>query len=678
MDTLAINTIRLLAADTVQKANSGHPGAPMGMAPVAHLLWSELMQFDPTCPEWHNRDRFVLSNGHASALIYTMLHLSGYPEMTIDQLKSFRQWGSLTPGHPECHITKGVEVTTGPLGQGISNAVGMAIAEAHLAATFNRPGFDVVDHHTYAFLGDGCLMEGVAMEAISLAGHLKLEKLVAIYDDNHISIDGSTNLAFTDNTVAKFQAQGWHTIVVENGDSDLAAIRRALAEAKNGAGRGKPTLIALRTTIGFLSKVQGTEKAHGAPLGAPEIARIKTKLGMDPTKSFHVGDDVYAVYKNASNRGKAAHAAWVEKFVAYSAQHPELAAAYKAAFAREMPAGLIEALPKNDKPVATRAASQSALATLLPRMPFVVGGSADLTHSNLTRPAAAKLGDFQPGKYGGRYISFGVREHAMGAILNGIDAHGGLIGYGGTFLNFIGYALGSVRLSALSHHGVIYVATHDSIGLGEDGPTHQPVEIVPALRAMPNLLVMRPADQNETSAAWAIALEHRRTPTVLCLSRQAAKPLARSSLEGVRKGAYPVHEAGASKAAIDVVIISTGTEVALCIDAANLYAAQNPSQRVRVVSMPCWELFDQQTVEYQKSVLPDGAAILSVEPMAPLGWSKYSHHHLGLEAWGASAPDKVIYEKYGFTAKNIASVAGKLQKSLKSTGGVLMSRRSNL
>jgi transketolase len=659
METKATNNIRCLAVDTVQKANSGHPGAPMGMAPISTLLWGEAMTFDPAAPEWQNRDRFVLSNGHASALIYSMLHLCGY-KVSTDDLKQFRQLGSITPGHPERHVTPGVEVTTGPLGQGISNAVGMAMAEAHLAATFNKPDATIVDHKTWVFCGDGCLMEGVAQEALSLAGHLALEKLCIIYDDNKITIDGATDVAYTEKCVEKYQALGFRTIVVENGDEDYAAMRAALAEAQTPCG--KPTMILLRTTIGMHAKLAGTAKVHGAPLGAEDIGALKTRYGRNPEEHFAVDEDVYAYFQGAGKRGAEKRAEWEKAVAAFRAKYPEEAAKYDAYWTGSMPAGWQEALPRNSKAVATRKASENALAEIMARAPFVVGGSADLTGSNLTRPGDAKLVDFQKESPAGRYIRFGVREHGMTGVLNGIDAHGGLVGFGATFLNFVSYAMGSLRLSAMSEHGIIMVATHDSIGLGEDGPTHQPIETLAALRALPNLIVLRPSDQTETSAAWAIAIERRKTPTVLCLSRQAVAPIAASSFEGTKKGAYTVVEAASPK----LIIVSSGTEVSLAVD-----AAKETGVATAVVSMPSWELFAQQDAAYKASVFPAGVPVLSVEPYSSFGWERYSHAHCGLESWGASAPAPALYEHFGLTPAAVAAKGKKLVEHFAGSAPVL-------
>jgi transketolase len=655
-DLQMTNVIRCLAVDTVQSANSGHPGAPMGMAPISNVLFSEFLKFDPKEPNWHDRDRFVLSNGHASALIYTMLHLCGY-DLPLGELKKFRQLHSKTPGHPERHVTPGVEVTTGPLGQGISNSVGLAIAEAHLAATFNRAGHaKVVDHFTYAFCGDGCLMEGVAQESISLAGHLGLEKLVVIYDDNKITIDGATDIAFTEKTEDKMRSMGWHTIRVENGDSDFGAMRAALEEAR--AVRGKPKIILLRTTIGYGSKLQGTEKVHGAPLGAAEIKRVKEAVfHRDPNLAFHVEPEAYQHFGAAGARGAATRAAWNLNFAKYEAAFPELAQKYKKFFSGKIDAAALFAkLPKNgDKPLATRKSSENAMAVIFNEIPNLVGGSADLTHSNLTRPGSVKLTDFQKASPEGRIIRFGVREHGMAAIMNGIDAHGGLIAFGATFMNFIGYALGAVRLSAMSEHGVVYVATHDSIGLGEDGPTHQPVELATVLRALPHMQTFRPADQTETSAAWAISIASRNAPSILCLSRHNVPSIEGASFEGVRAGAYVVSK-DAKKA--DVVIIGAGTELQIAVQGAKLLRSKGLS--VQVVSMPCAQLFDAQPDAYRKSVLLPGTPVLSVEAYLAYGWERYSHLHVGMPGFGASAPDAVLYKHFGITPENVATKAAAL------------------
>ncbi|AIN98836.1 transketolase [Leishmania panamensis] len=644
------NCIRCLAADIVQGGNSGHPGTPMGMAPVSAILWTEVMKYNSQDPHWADRDRFVMSNGHACALQYALLHMAGF-DLTMDDLKRFRQEDSRTPGHPERFVTSGVEVTTGPLGQGIANAVGLAMAEAHLAATFNRPGHEIVNHHTYAYCGDGCLMEGVCQEALSLAGHLGLEKLIVIYDSNHICIDGSTDLSFTESCTQKYVSMGFHVIEVCNGDSDYDGLRKALAEAK--ATKGKPKMIVQTTTIGYGSSKQGTEKVHGAPLGDEDIASVKTKFGRDPSKKYHVDEDVRSVFQKHVEKCAMEQKAWEERLAKYMAAFPAEGSAFVAQMKGELPAGWEAKLPTNCSPIATRKASENCLAVLFQAIPALIGGSADLTPSNLTRPASANLTDFAPGSYEGRYIRFGVREHAMCAILNGLDAHGCLIPFGGTFLNFVGYALAAVRLAALSHHRAIYVATHDSIGLGEDGPTHQPVELVAALRAMPNLQVIRPSDQTETSGAWAVAVTSARTPTVLCLSRQNTVPQPGSSIEGVKRGAYPLAEVPNPQ----LVIVASGSEVSLAVDAAKALSGE---LRVSVVSMPCQELFDAQSDKYRKSVFPDGVPVVSVEAYLSFGWEKYSHAHVGMSGFGASAPAGALYKKFGITTGDVVATACKL------------------
>ncbi|KAG8340345.1 Transketolase thiamine diphosphate binding domain [Trypanosoma vivax] len=665
-DEETANCIRCLSADAVQRAKSGHPGAPMGMAPVAYVLWSEVLKYCCKDPNWINRDRFVLSNGHASILQYIMLHLTGY-DVTVDDLKEFRQLSSRTPGHPERGVTPGVEVTTGPLGQGIGAGVGLAIAEAQLAATYNRPDFDVIDHWTYVFCGDGCLMEGVSQEALSLAGHLGLEKLVVVYDSNNITIDGSTDLAFTEDTVKKYEALGFHIIEVASGDTDFASLRKAFTECKTVKGR--PKMMIVRTTIGFGSHVAGTEKVHGAPLGEDDIAQLKQKFGCTSGEKFSIGQGVYDTFKKHADEGKRKQEEWNKLLDRYAAQHPTEAVALRAQLEGVLPDGWKSVLPLNDKPIATRKASENVLAALLPIIPSLFGGSADLSASNLTRPGSACLVDFQKDTPHGRYLRFGVREHAMCAIMNGIHAHGGFIPYGGTFLNFVAYALGAIRLSSLSHHHVVLVATHDSIGVGEDGPTHQPVELLALLRATPNLLVFRPSDQTETSGAWLVALEHSRTPSILCLSRQTTVPQQGSSIQGVARGGYlllPVSDP-------QLVIITSGSEVSLAVEAAKLLLSE---LRVAVVSMPCQELFDQQTLDYQREVIPDGVPVLSVEPYVNAGWEKYSHYHVGMNDFGASAPAGALYQHFNITVEHIVDAGRKL--AAKFSGGLAPLKRIHL
>jgi len=648
-----VNTIRVLSADTVEKAKSGHPGAPMGCAPIAHLLFSEMMNFSNSNPKWPNRDRFVLSNGHACALQYSMLHLCGY-DLSIEDLKQFRQLGSKTPGHPENGITAGVEVATGPLGQGICNAVGMAIAESHLAAEYNKDGFNVVDHYTYVICGDGCLQEGVSGEASSLAGHLQLGKLIVCYDDNKITIDGNTALSFTEDVAKRYEAYGWHVVTVTDAN-DMAQMRQALAEAKSVTNQ--PSMIKIATVIGHGSAKQGTAGVHGAPLGAADLQNVKKLFGMNPDESFAVPDDVRQAYQQVAAQGAAQEVAWNKAFAAYAAKHPESAADFTRRLDHTLLAGDWKAKlpvydPADTKAVATRQRSEQVLNAVASAFPEVMGGSADLTPSNLTSLKCSS--DFQAATPGGRYIRFGVREHAMAAICNGMFAHGGLRPYCATFLNFIGYALGSFRLSCLSQFGVMYVMTHDSIGLGEDGPTHQPVEMLSTLRSHPNCLVMRPADGNETVGAYIQAMEHTHTPTVLALSRQGVPTLARSSAEKVAFGGYIVSEVGCAEGATpDLIMVATGTEVSLTIDAAAEFH-KNSSKSVRVISMPCCELFDKQPLSYRLSLFPDNVPVMSVEALSVYGWSKYAHYTVGMTSFGMSAPGGKVYDAFGFTVPKLA------------------------
>lgn len=650
------NCIRCLAVDCVQAANSGHPGTPMGMAPISAVLWTQIMHYNGKDPHWFNRDRFVMSNGHGCALQYSLLHLAGY-DVSMEDLRNFRQLGYKTPGHPERFITPGVEVTTGPLGQGVANAVGMAIVEAHLAATFNKPDHTLIDHMTYVYCGDGCLMEGVCQEALSLAGTLGLEKLVVVYDSNEICIDGSTGMSFSEQSKQKYEALNFHVVEVLDGNCDYEGLRRALEEARQV--KGKPTMIIQHSTIGFGSKVAGTSKAHGAPLGEVDIADVKKHFGRDPAQSFQVEESVYAAFAQHQAVCQKQQQDWEAAMQRYAAAYPAEAARLQQQIRGELPDGWDASLPTSEsgKSIATRKASENALAALLPALPALVGGSADLTPSNLTRPASAQLVDFTANTPQGRYFRFGVREHAMAAVMNGMDAHGGVIPYGGTFLNFIGYAQGAVRLSALSHHRVIYVATHDSIGLGEDGPTHQPVELLALLRATPNLLVFRPCDQTETSASWATAVRHARGPSVLCLSRQNTKPEANSSAEGVSRGAYVLQNpAGAPQ----VILISSGSEVSMAMEAAHVLAAEQIA--ARVVSMPCQELFEQQPRDYRESVLIPGVPVVSVEPYVSFGWERYSHEHVGMTGFGLSGPAEKLYEHFDITVNHVVSVSRKLVK----------------
>jgi len=648
----AINTLRFLSADAVQKANSGHPGLPMGAAALAFTLWTRHLRHNPRNPRWPGRDRFILSGGHGSMLLYSLLHLSGY-DLPLEELQNFRQWGSRTPGHPEYGLTPGVEMTTGPLGQGFATGVGMAIAEAHLAATFNRPDHPVIDSYIYAIVTDGDLMEGVASEAASLAGHLQLGRLIYLYDDNHISIDGSTDLAFTEDRARRFEAYGWQVLRVEDGN-DVEAIDAAIAQAKSDP---RPSLILCRTVIGYGAPTrQGTSKAHGEPLGEAELNAAKQALGWPLEPLFYIPEDVLAFYRQAVERGAALEAAWQARLESYRRAYPAEAAELERRLAGVLPAGWQEALPifpADAKGMATRAASGKVLNALASRLPELMGGSADLTPSNNTRFEAAT--DFQKENYRGRYLHFGVREHAMGAALNGMALFGGIIPYGGTFLVFSDYMRPAIRLAALSHIPSIFVFTHDSIGLGEDGPTHQPVEQLVSLRAIPNLTVIRPADANETAQAWRVAIENRHGPTALALTRQAVPTLEATAQAQVSRGAYVLRDFGTP---IQVILMASGSEVALIYAAAERLAAEGV--RARVVSFPSWELFEKQEASYRQGVLPaDVRARVAVEAGVGQGWERYvglEGRILSLERFGASAPYQVLYQKFGFTVENIIAL----------------------
>jgi transketolase len=673
LDTLCINTIRMLSVDAVQKANSGHPGAPMGLAPAAYTLWTRFLKHNPRNPGWWDRDRFVLSAGHGSMLLYSMLFLTGY-DLPLEQIKQFRQWGSRTPGHPERELTPGVETTTGPLGQGFGNGVGMAIAEAHLAARYNRPGFEIVNHFTYAIVSDGDLMEGVAAEAASLAGHLKLGKLVYLYDNNRISLAGAADLSFTEDCAKRFEAYGWHTVSVEDGN-DIEAINGAIRAAREEQSR--PSLILLRTHIGFGSPgKQDTYEAHGSPLGEAEVKRTKEKLGWRLDPPFYIPQEAEAHFRAAIGSGQKAEASWQEHFNSYREKFPDLAKEFEQVMSGALPAnwqGSIPAFPADPKGLATRAASGKIIAGIAVVLPTLIGGSADLNPSTFT--VLPKLGDFESPQrkfsdkqgsvggewnYAGRNIHFGVREHAMGAAINGMAAHGGLIPFGSTFLIFSDYMRPSMRLAALMQLGVIYVFTHDSIGVGEDGPTHQPVEQLAALRAIPRLIVIRPGDANETSVAWQIAIESRSCPVALVLSRQNVPTLDRSqyaAADGSRRGAYVLAEAATGKP--DLVLIGTGSELSLVVAARERLARQ--SIHARVVSMPSWELFDQQPKDYRETIFPKSvSARLAVEAALPMGWHRYVGDHgdvIGVERFGASAPGNVVMEKLGFTVDHVVERA---------------------
>ncbi|KAK2609271.1 Transketolase [Conoideocrella luteorostrata] len=654
IDQLAINTIRMLAVDATFKSNSGHPGAPMGMAPIAHVLFNKFMKFNPKNPKWLNRDRFVLSNGHGCMLQYALLHLFGY-DLSMDDLKNFRTVDSKTPGHPESHDTPGIEVTTGPLGQGVCNAVGLAMAQAHTAATFNKPGFDVVDNYTYCFLGDGCLMEGISSEASSLAGHLQLGNLICIYDDNHISIDGDTNCAFTEDVVKRYESYGWHVVIVEDGDSDLAGMEAALKKCQEV--KDKPSMIKLKTTIGFGSLQQGTHGVHGSPLKADDIKQLKQKWNF-PEEAFHVPKEVYDLYGKHSSEGASHEEKWNQLISKYAEKFPNEHADLQRRQKGELPQGWEKSLPvytPADSAVASRKLSETVLSKIQSVLPELFGGSADLTGSNLTRWKEAV--DFQPkatglGDYAGRYVRYGVREHGMGAIMNGLAAYGTILPYGGTFLNFVSYAAGAVRLSALSQIRAIWVATHDSIGLGEDGPTHQPIETLAHFRALPNCMVWRPADGNETSAAYYVALTSKHTPSILALSRQNLPQLEGSTLEKASKGGYVLREVPGA----NITLVSTGSEVSICLEAAK-FLEEKHGVKARIVSIPCFEVFDAQSKEYRLSVLPDGVPSLSVEVMSTMGWERYTHEQFGINRFGASGAYKDVYKKFEFTPEGIAKRA---------------------
>ena len=659
IDTLCVNSIRFLAIDAINKSNSGHPGLPMGAAPMAYALWDRVLKHNPKNPQWFNRDRFVLSAGHGCMLLYALLHLSGYDSVTIEDIQQFRQWGSRTPGHPETFETPGVEVTTGPLGQGIANAVGLAIAEAHLAAKFNKPEVQLVDHYTYVIMGDGCHQEGISSEAASLAGHLGLGKLIALYDDNHITIDGNTNVSFTEDVLKRYEAYGWHVQHVADGNTDVDGIAKAIEAAK--AVTDRPSMIKVTTTIGYGSpNKSGTAGVHGAALGAEEAALTRQALDWS-YGPFEVPQESYDQWRQAVTRGAAAEAEWNAALATYRAQYPAEAAQFERQLRGELPQGWdanLASFTPEDKGLATRMHSYNALNAFGPNLPELIGGSADLTHSTLTDIKGEK--SFQKGAEANRYLHFGVREHAMAAILNGLAYHGsGLIPYGGTFAVFAGYMVGAMRLSALSELGVIYVLTHDSIGLGEDGPTHQPVETLANLRAIPNLLVIRPGDGNETSGAYQVAITNRKRPTVLALSRQAMANQANSTAAAVAKGGYVLED---STGTPELILIGSGTELELCTKAAaELRAA---GKNVRVVSMPCVELFEEQDAAYKEAVLP--AAVrkrLVVEASSSYGWHKYSGFDgdtVSIDRYGASAPGPLLMEKFGFTVANVVAKANAL------------------
>jgi len=659
LDLLCINTVRTLAMDAVQKANSGHPGTPMALAPVAYVLWQRHMRYNPANPGWAGRDRFVLSCGHACMLQYAALYLTGY-DLSLDDIKQFRQWGSRTPGHTEYGHTPGVEVTTGPLGQGVGNAVGLALAEAHLAATFNRPGHAVIDHYTYFLCSDGDLMEGVSHEACSFAGHLKLGKLIGIYDDNHITIDGKTELTFSDDTAKRFEGYGWHVQRVADGN-DLAAIDAALAAARRA---DRPSLIIVRTHIGFGSpNKQDTASAHGAPLGEEEVKLTKQNLGWPSLEPFHVPEEALTHWRKAKERGAQLEAEWKKKHAAYGQAHPDLAAELERRLAGRLPDGWDADLPvfTPKDAQATRAASGKVLAAVAAKIPELIGGSADLAES--TNVSFHKDGEFGPGSLGGRNMHFGIREHGMGSVMNGMALHGGVRPVGSTFFIFSEYMRPPIRLAALCNLPVIYVFTHDSIGLGEDGPTHQPIEQLASMRSIPNLIVLRPADPTEVVEAWRIALTHRTGPVALVLTRQKLGVLDRTKYppaSGVRQGAYVLADAKGGDPA--VILISTGSEVELVVGAYEKLTAEGI--RARVVSMPSMELFAQQPQKYRDTVLPPTVrARLAVEAAVAQPWHRWLGDKgamLGIERFGASAPAPRIYQEFGLTVDNVVKKAKEL------------------
>ena len=672
LETLAINTIRMLSVDAVQQANSGHPGLPMGAASMAFVLWTEYLKHNPTDPHWPDRDRFVLSAGHGSALLYSLLHLTGY-DLPLDQVKNFRQLGSMTPGHPERGHAPGVEVTTGPLGQGFANGVGMAIAEAFLAAKYNRPGHEIVDHHTFGIVSDGDVMEGVAMEAASLAGHLKLGKLTYLYDQNQITLAGSANVSFTEDVAARFGAMGWHTVSINGMETN--EVRAALDESRSVTNR--PSLILARTVIGFGSpKKQNTSGVHGSPLGPDEVKATKENLGWPVEPAFHLPEESVAHFRQAIARGKAAQADWTLRFEAYAEAFPELAAEFTQATAGELPAGWDADLPSwstTDKPIATRKATEAVIQAFFPKIPTFIGGSADLNPSTNTGMKGA--GDFGPTSlgdgeelqgvlgggvsYAGRNIHWGIREHAMGSAVNGMAAHGGVIPFGATFLVFSDYMRPAVRLSALSKLRSIWVFTHDSVAVGEDGPTHEPVEHVMSLRLIPDLTVIRPADGNETASAWRAALTND-SPTALILSRQDLPILDQSNASGsADQGGYVLVDSAGEP---EIVLIGTGSEVQLGVSAAAKLAELGIS--ARVVSLPSWEIFEGQSESYRAGVLgPGGTPRLSIEAGVTTGWSRYTGGnglHVGIDSYGASGPGSKVLARFGFTKEHVTSEALRL------------------
>jgi len=673
LDQLCINTIRTLSLDAIQKAESGHPGLPLGAAPMAYVLWTRFMRHNPQNPKWENRDRFLLSAGHGSMLLYSLLYLTGY-DLPLDELKNFRQFGSKTPGHPEYGMTPGVEITTGPLGQGFANGVGMAMGAAHLGAKFNQEGFRLIDHFVYAIVSDGDLMEGVAAEAASLAGHLKLGKLIYLYDDNNVTIEGFTSLAYSEDVPKRFESYGWHTLTVADGN-DLDAIEAAIREAQSVSD--KPSLISVKTVIGFGMPTQGTRKAHSDAPGADAVKETKRHLGWPEDQQFYVPDEALAHFREAVTRGGEQEQQWKTLVKKYEETHAELGTQWSTTVKGELPADWETHLPdfKDAKSVATRVASGEVINALAPHLPMLIGGSADLGVSNNTD--IREGGDFEADSYEGRIIHFGVREHAMGSTLTGISLNGGLIPYAGTFLTFSDYMRPAIRLAALSEVQVIYVFTHDSVGLGEDGPTHQPIEHVAALRAIPNLFVIRPADSAEVSEAWRIAILRRKAPTALALTRQKVAVIDRTrfaTADGLRRGAYILAEAGAVQSSRDevrtgsgsdrvsqppinpqLILIATGSEVSLALEAREKLQAEGIA--TRVVSMPCCELFDEQPEDYRNAVLPPSVtARLAIEAGVRQGWDRYvgpGGDFICLDRFGASAPGDVALRELGFNVENV-------------------------
>ena len=673
LDQLCVNSIRLLSIDAIQKASSGHPGMPLGAALPAYILWTRFLRHNPANPKWPDRDRFILSGGHGSMLLYSLLHLSGY-DLTLDEIKNFRQLNSRTPGHPERGHTPGVEITTGPLGQGFANGVGMAMAEAYLAARFNRPGYEIVDHHTYAIVTDGDLMEGVTAEAASLAGHLKLGKLIYIYDDNDVCLAGTTNLSFTENCAGRFAACGWQTITVDDGN-DPGAVAAALNTAREETGR--PSLILAKTRIGYGSpNKQGSYESHGSPLGAEEVRLTKRNLGWPEDPPFYIPDEVTGHFRQTRDSGREAESEWNVLFAKYAGEYPELSREFTRMMRGELPSDWAAALPSfhaDSRGTATRGASGKVLNAIAPALPEMIGGSADLNPS--TQTVIKSGGDFQqpdckpdnlqgaaggPWGFEGRNIHFGIREHAMGALANGMAAHGGIIPYTATFFVFSDYMRPPMRLAALMNLGVVFVFTHDSIGVGEDGPTHQPIEQLAALRAIPGLVVIRPSDANETAVAWRVAIGNRNRPTALVFTRQETPVLDRaaySPADGLEKGAYVLTDAGGKDP--ELILIASGSEVGLIVAAQKQLAEKGIA--VRTVSMPSWELFEEQPEEYRNAVLPPSvSARLVVEAGISQGWSRYAGDRgdiLCIDHFGVSAPGKILFEQFGFTAENIVERA---------------------